>query len=183
MDTSKRYQVILADPPWAYENKRTGGSMISGASSKYPTMTLEEIKALPVPDITEKNAVLFLWVTTPLLPEAFEVVKAWGFTYKTALYWRKIMSLGMGYWFRGQVEVCLFATRGGIAAFRCQRPNFLQSKVRQHSRKPDQLYGLIEEIALKHNLGPKIELFARQRREGWDAYGNQIAPGVQMVLA
>lgn len=89
------------------------------------------------------------------------------------------MSLGLGYWFRGQVEVCLFGTRGHIKAFRCQRPDFIQSKARKHSQKPDELYGLIESL----NLDPKIELFARNKRQGWDTFGDQVTKHAQMVIA
>ena len=176
---TKRYQLILADPPWEYENKNTGRTNNSGACKKYATMSVEEIKNLPISDIAMKDSCLFLWATTPLLPEAFEVMKAWGYQYKTAIYWRKIMSLGMGFWFRGQVEVCLFGIRGNIKAFRCQKPNFIETKVRNHSQKPDEMYGLIEEL----DINPKIEIFAREKREGWDAWGNQVPNHCQKLLA
>ena len=181
--TNKDYKILLVDPPWSYDNKKTGGThMISAACENYNTMSLEEIKILPISNISSKDSCLFLWATTPLLPEAFEVMNAWGFSYKTAIYWRKIMSLGMGFWFRGQVEVCLFGIRGKIPAFHCQKANFIQTNVREHSRKPDHLYGLIEEISRKFNLNPKIELFARQKREGWDAWGNQLPEDTQRLL-
>jgi len=89
------------------------------------------------------------------------------------------MSLGLGYWFRGQVEVCLFGIKGNIKAFRCQRPNFIQTKARKHSQKPDELYGLIESL----NLDPKIELFCRNKRQGWDSFGDQVTKHTQMVIA
>ena len=88
----KKYQVIVADPPWQYRNKKTGVSMSSGASSKYPTLSLKEICDLPVTTISEKDCILFLWGTTPLADYPFEVMKAWGFQYKTKIYWRKIVS-------------------------------------------------------------------------------------------
>jgi N6-adenosine-specific RNA methylase IME4 len=169
---TKKYQVIYADPPWSYKNKKTGGSMGSGALQKYNTMELSDICDLPIKSISDKNCCLFLWATTPLLPEAFEVMDLWGFKYKTAIYWRKIMSLGMGFWFRGQVEVCLFGIRGKIPAFHCQKPNFIQSKVRKHSQKPDELLDLINPHI--QNLNPKIELFARIKRDGWDCWGDEI---------
>ena len=175
---NKRYKLILADPPWEYDNKNTGGSNNSGASQKYKTMPLENIKNLPIPEISIDDSCLFLWATTPLLPEALEVMKAWGFKYKTAIYWRKIMSLGMGFWFRGQIEVCLFGIKGNIKAFHCQKPNFIQTHVRKHSQKPDELYGLIESF----NLNPKIELFARDKREGWDSWGNQVPNHIQTLF-
>ncbi len=177
-DIHNKYRCIYADPPWDYENKKTGGGLSSAAIQKYQTMSLEEIKNLPVPDIAMKDSCLFLWATTPLLPEGFEVMKAWGYKYKTAIYWRKIMSLGMGYWFRGQVELLLFGTKGKVKAFRCQKPNFIQTRARKHSQKPDEFYGLIEGLG----LNPKIELFARERREGWDAIGNQLPNSSQKLL-
>ena len=165
-----RYKVILCDPPWAYRTKKTGGSMSSGAASKYPTMDIADIKSLPISSIAGKDSVLFLWATTPLLPEAFTVLSAWGFKYKTAIYWRKIMSLGMGYWFRGQVEVCLLGVRGNVKAFRIQKANFIQSKALQHSGKPIEMRQLIESTG----LAPRIELFATQKVDGWDSIGNVI---------
>jgi N6-adenosine-specific RNA methylase IME4 len=164
------YKTIVADPPWQYRNKRTGGSMKSGAATKYPIMSLEEIKQLPVQKIAHKNSVLFLWVTCPMQYEGMEVMKAWGYRYVTKIYWRKIMSLGMGFWFRGQVEECWLGIRGKVKAFRCQHENFLQSKVRRHSQKPGEFFELIEPI-IEY---PAIELFAREKRNGWDAWGNEI---------
>lgn len=145
-------------------------------------MPLEEICNLPIEMISDKNCVLFLWATTPLLPEAFEVMKSWGFNYKTAVFWRKIMSLGMGFWFRGQVEVLLVGIKGNIKAFRLQKANFIQSKVGKHSEKPFKIYRLLELISEKFNLSPKIELFARHRREGWDAWGNELPNLTQKLL-
>ena len=167
-----KYRIIVADPPWQYRNKNTGGSMISGSAAKYPTMSLEEICALPVQNICERDCVLFLWGTTPLADYPFEVMKSWGFKYKTKIYWRKIMSLGMGYWFRGQVEECLVGIRGNVKAFRLQKPNFIQSKVRNHSQKPEEFFELIEP-AIK-DINPKIELFAREKREGWNSWGLEV---------
>jgi len=166
----KKYQIIYIDPPWSYRNKKTGGSMKSGSVTKYPTMSIEEIKALPIHNIASKNSALFLWATTPLLPEAFEVMKHWGYQYKTMLYWRKIMSLGMGFYFRGQVEQILVGIKGKVKAFRIQKANIIQTKSLRHSQKPEEFRKLIELIDLK----PRIELFAREKTEGWDAIGNDI---------
>ena len=177
--TNKKYKLILADPPWSYDNKNTGGGdMNGGAAANYQTMSIEDICKMDIQSIAEKDSCLFLWTTTPLLQEGLDVMKAWGFKYKTAIYWRKIMSLGMGFWFRGQVETCLFGIRGKIKAFRSQKTNFIQDKVRKHSQKPDALYGMIESL----DLNPKIELFARNRRTGWDAWGNEISDTIQQVL-
>lgn len=170
MISDKKYQIIYTDPPWAYRNHRTGGSMKSGSESKYPTMTLDDIKQLPITQIANKDSVLFLWATVPLLPDCLSVLVAWGFEYKTTLFWRKIMSLGMGFWYRGQVELLLLGIKGKVKPFRIQKPNFIQSKVREHSRKPDEFYEFIEMTGLE----PKIELFARNKREGWDSIGFDI---------
>ena len=176
--SGKKYKIILADPPWSYKHDCAGRGYKHGASAKYETVPIEELCLLNVCDITDKDSILFLWATTPLLPDAFNVMKSWGFKYKTAIYWRKIMSLGLGFWFRGQVEVCLMGIKGSVKAFHSQKPNFIQSKVRKHSQKPDELYGIIEEL----DLNPKIELFARQRREGWDAYGNELSDTIQKKI-
>jgi len=171
-----KYKTILVDPPWQYRNKKTGGSMISGSESKYPTMSLDELLKLPIQNLSDRDCVLFLWATTPLLPEAFQLMKGWNFTYKTAIFWRKIMSLGMGFWFRGQMEMCLLGIKGKVKAFRAQRCNVIQSKALKHSQKPVELYDLIE----PYILDPKIELFARNRREGWDVWGNEIDNDINM---
>jgi N6-adenosine-specific RNA methylase IME4 len=170
----KTYNVIVADPPWQYRNKKTGGSMISGSGAKYPTMSLEDICLLNIPSICQKDCVLFLWGTTPLADYSMKVMDAWGFKYKTKIYWRKIMSLGMGFWFRGQVEECLVDIRGNVKAFRCQKPNFIQSKVRNHSQKPEEFFELVVPVLDKYSLNSRIELFAREEREGWDCWGNEV---------
>jgi N6-adenosine-specific RNA methylase IME4 len=140
-------------------------------------MPLEEIKKLPiVHEQRGKDCVLFLWATVPLLPQALEVMSAWGFTYKTKITWRKVFCLGMGWWFRGQVEDCLVGIRGNIKAFHCQHPNFIQARVLglAHSEKPEEFWQLIEPIVEEHDLNPKIELFSRKQRPGWDVFGNQV---------
>ena len=175
-----KWKLLLVDPPWQYENKRTGGtSMISGAEQHYDTLSIKDLCELPIGNLSETNSIMFLWATTALIPEALEVMKAWGFKYKSAVFWRKIMRLGMGYWFRGQVELCLLGIRGNVKAFRLQKPNFIQSRVRKHSQKPSEMYGLIDLLG----IDSKIELFARERREGWDAWGNQLPATTQTLLA
>ena len=172
----KKYQIIYADPPWQYRNKKTGGSMQSGAEAKYPVMCLSDIFLTPIWKIANKDSVLFLWATVPLLDEAFSVLQTWGFRYKTAIFWRKIMSLGMGYWFRGQVEVCLMGTKGNVKAFRLQVPNFIQTKALRHSEKPEEMRRIIEMT----NLSPRIELFARRKVEGWDCWGNEVESDIEL---
>ena len=174
------YDIIYADPPWAYRNKKTGGSMVSGAEAKYPTMSVDEISALPIKDIASKNSVLFVWATVPLMPEAFQVMKAWGYKYKTMITWRKIMSLGMGYWFRGQCEHLLLGVRGQVKAFRLQEPNFIQAKVLAHSEKPEEFRQLIERATSKMSSQNRVELFARRRVAGWDVFGNQVEGSIRL---
>ncbi|MCK9600845.1 MAG: MT-A70 family methyltransferase [Sphaerochaeta sp.] len=166
----EKYKVIYADCPWSFRNKRTGGSMSSGSASQYPTMSLQELSELPIPLIADRDSVCFLWASVALLPDSLSLLSAWGYRYKTALFWRKVMSLGMGFWFRGQVEMCLLGVRGRVKAFRIQKPNFIQSKVRNHSQKPNEVRELIDMTG----LSPKLELFARERAPGWDAMGFDI---------
>lgn len=157
---SKKYNIIYADPPWKYHNKRSGGSM---KEQPYSVLSTEDIIKLPISNICEKDCILFLWATNPILPEALTVLKAWGFKYKTCLIWRKIMSLGMGFWFRGQCELLILGIKGKIKAFRCQEENIYQSKVKKHSEKPEYFRGLIE-MSTEHIDNRKmIELFARKK--------------------
>lgn len=171
-----RCKTILADPPYSYRNKKTGGSMKSGSADKYPVMTIEEISRIQVQQIAHKDCCLFQWVPVPLLPEGLWIMKRWGFSYKTAIFWRKTGRLGLGFWWRGCIEVCLFGVQGKVPAFRSSRENMIGSNPRQHSTKPDELYDLIE----PHVPDPKMELFARRRRNGWHAMGNQIDTDVEM---
>lgn len=175
-----KYTTILADPPWKFGNQNTGGSMKSGASNKYPTMSLNEICNLSVTldkisykitDIIDKNAMLFLWVPTALKPYAFEVMKSWGFNYKTTIYWEKTGKLGMGFYLRNQIEECLVGTRGKTTPFRSSSKNIIHAKPRKHSQKPEEFFQLIEPEIEKYNLNPKIELFAREKRDGWEGWG------------
>jgi len=174
------YNVIYADPPWAYRNQRTGGSMCSGASQKYSVMSLEEICALPVCDLTARDSVLFLWVTTPMMDEGLQVMKAWGFKYKTKIYWRKIMSLGMGYWFRGQVEELWLGVRGHVKAFRLQECNIIQCKALAHSQKPEEFRQLIERATGKMPDRRMLELFARRKYSNWSVWGNEVVSDIEI---
>lgn len=192
---NKKYNVIYADPPWTYENKKTGGGdMKSSAEDKYSLMTNEDIMRMPIGEITEKNCVCFMWVTVPLLPEGLATLEAWGFKYKTMITWRKIMSLGMGYWFRGQCEHLILGTKGNVKAFRQQKANFYesesieieecyQSRCGKHSQKPSYFRDLISKaVEVSFEKPEKLELFARSRDgmfpdieyEGWDVFGNQV---------
>lgn len=175
----KTYQVIYADPPWQYKNKKTGGSLTSGALAKYPTMSMDELISLKLPH--SKNAVLFMWATVPLMPEAFQLMEAWGFKYKTMITWRKIMSLGLGYWYRGQCEHLLLGVKGKVKAFRVQKCNFYESKAGKHSEKPEYFRELIEMSVLKSFDNPnKLEMFARAHKGGWDVFGNEVKESIEL---
>lgn len=159
----KKYNVIYADPPWSY-NDKSGRDYKYGAANKYSTMTNEDIYKFPVKNITEKNAVLFLWVTVPLLPEGLKTLDHWGFKYKTMLTWRKIMSFGMGYWYRGQTEHLILGVKGNVKAFRMQTANFHQSKAGKHSQKPHYFRELIEKsVKVSFDKPVMLEMFARDR--------------------
>lgn len=166
---TKQYGVIYADPPWRFEPYSRETGMDRAADNHYPTMTLEQIKALPVP--AAEDCVLFLWATGPMLPEALEVMKAWGFTYKSRCVWFK-PKMGTGYWFRDQAEELLVGVRGNIPAPSQgeQYPSVITARAGEHSAKPFAFREMIEEMF--PNL-PRIELFARDQFKGWDAWGNE----------
>jgi len=167
MGNETRFRTLVVDPPWRFRNARTGGSFTSGASQKYQTLTIEELSALDIDSIAARTAVLFLWVPVALLPDALRVMNAWRFKYKTAIAWHKLYRLGMGYWFRNSFELCLLGVKGNVKAFRCQKPNVIQSRPRSHSHKPEEFWKLID----PHAPQPRIELFARNRRAEWFATG------------
>jgi N6-adenosine-specific RNA methylase IME4 len=177
IDIDKKYKCIVADPPWKYYNTyatsptRTSNGM-TGASTKYPVLDLEEIKQLNVPDIVDdEGCVLFLWATMPLLRNGIEVLDAWGFNQKTALVWVKTNWLGMGKWFRVNTEICFVGIRGKVRAFNNQTPNVIYAQPTRHSRKPEEFWEKIEPIIFQQNLMPCIDLFARYTRPNWDAWG------------
>lgn len=167
---AERYPVIYADPPWRYEHIETESRAIE---NQYPTMTLDEIKALDLDAIALDDCVLFMWATSPKLAEAFEVLRAWGFEYRTCAVWDK-QKIGMGYYFRQQHELLLVAVRGQpMTPAPANRPSSVLSFPRgEHSAKPVEVYELIE--AMYPEL-PKLEMFCRSPREGWGAWGNQAA--------
>lgn len=169
---NKKYQVIYADCPWTYDNKRTGGNYTSGASQKYNTMSVDELTALPIQNITHDNCVLFMWATVPLLPEAFHVLDAWRFQYKTKMTWDKQL-IGMGHWFRGITEELLVAVQGNVKPFHSQLPNLIRIPRLKHSKKPHKFREIIEGVT--YGLEPRIELFARTKIHGWDTWGNDSA--------
>lgn len=170
------YDVILADPPWEYDNTGVHGA----ASHHYDTLPLEDICALaPLP--VADNAALFLWVTNPFVRDAFEVIDAWGFTYKTNIAWvkRNLVRPGSGFYVRGRHELLFICTRGAMVPDQTGRApigSVLEADVQEHSRKPDEAYELIEAI---YPEGQYLELFARNHRSGWTPWGNDSS----LVLA
>jgi N6-adenosine-specific RNA methylase IME4 len=174
----QKFSTILADPPWQFTNRTGKVAPEHKRLNRYGTMDLPAIRALPVADVAASSAHLYLWVPNALLPEGLEVLKAWGFTYKSNLIWHKIRKdggpdgRGVGFYFRNVTEIILFGVRGKNA--RTLSPgrsqvNFLATRKREHSRKPDELYPLIESCS----PGPRLELFARGTRPGWTSWGNQ----------
>lgn len=170
LTTDIRYPIIYADPPWRYENPPMGGTNRS-IENHYPTMTLEEICALPVADLATDDAMLYLWATAPKLAECLQVIAAWGFEYRTNLVWDKEV-IGMGYHARNQHEILLVAKRGNIPPPEAgKQPSSVHRERRgEHSAKPDFYYEMIEGA---YPQLPKIELFCRSPREGWSVWGNQ----------
>jgi N6-adenosine-specific RNA methylase IME4 len=169
----KKYQVIYADPPWRY---RVTISRNRRVENHYPTMAIEEICALKVP--SADDSVLFLWGTAPLMFEAFRVMEAWGFEYQTLAVWNKV-SMGMGYWLRGQCELLLIGTRGQIDAPPEARSvsSVYSEKRTKHSKKPAYFRNLISSW---YPNEAKLEMFAREASPGWDVWGNEVESSVEI---
>jgi len=187
------YRAIYADPPWRFKtwNKSTvvkardsaHGTYIS-AAVHYKSMAIEEICALPIAELAADDCALFLWMTWPMLLDALRVIEAWGFEYKTCAFaWMKARAdqiemfqddigdrMGLGYWTRANSEACLLATRGNPKRLDAGVRQAIIEPRREHSRKPDCVYGRIERLV----AGPYLELFARTRRQGWDVWGNEV---------
>jgi N6-adenosine-specific RNA methylase IME4 len=171
---SEVYGVIYADPPWRFAPYSRDTGLDRSADNHYPTMTTDDICALEVP--AAEDAVLFLWATAPMLPEALAVMQAWGFAYKSHCVWAKDRA-GTGYWFRNAHELLLVGTRGSVPAPAPgqQYGSVIELAVGRHSEKPAGFAEMIEEMF--PNI-PAIELFARQPRAGWDTWGNEAQVGV-----
>ena len=174
----RRFSTILADPPWQFQNRTGKVAPEHRRLARYGTMTLQGIQELPVASAAADMAHLYLWVPNALLPEGIATMQAWGFHYKSNLVWHKIRKdggsdgRGVGFYFRNVTELILFGVRGKNA--RTLQPgrtqvNYLSSRKREHSRKPDEQYNLIEACS----PGPYLELFARGDRKGWAAWGDQ----------
>ncbi len=176
--SGKKYKTIYADPPWQFQNRTGKVAPEHKRLTRYDTMTLDEIKQLPVSDIVDEKGHLYLWVPNALLPEGLEVMKAWGFEYKTNIIWEKVRKDGMpdgrgvGFYFRNVTEILLFGIKGSknrtLDPGRTQ-VNLIRSIKREHSRKPDEFIPLIENCS----PAPYLELFARGDRKNWDMWGNQ----------
>lgn len=174
----KSFRTVLADPPWQFQNRTGKMAPEHKRLGRYATMSLSEIQSLPVAEFCEEPAHLYLWVPNALLPEGLETLRAWGFDYKSNIVWEKIRKdggpdgRGVGFYFRNVTELILFGVKGKNA--RTLPParsqvNFIESRKREHSRKPDEQYELIE----KCSPGPYLEMFARGKRPGWEVWGNQ----------
>jgi N6-adenosine-specific RNA methylase IME4 len=184
---SPRYfGTILADPPWRFTNRSGKMAPEHRRLHRYPTMSFDEIMELPVARIAKPHSHLYLWVPNALLQEGLEVMRRWGFTYKTNLVWYKIRKdggpdgRGVGFYFRNVTELCLFGVRGSLRTAQPGRRqvNLLPTRKGIHSQKPGELYDIIEACS----FSPFIELFARQSREGWTAWGNELGEEEQLTL-
>ncbi|MGQ0627348.1 MAG: MT-A70 family methyltransferase [Phycisphaerales bacterium] len=176
--SDRRFSTILADPPWRFQNRTGKMAPEHRRLSRYSTMTVEDIMSLPVAQVAAPRSHLYLWVPNALILDGLEVMRRWGFTYKSNLIWYKVRQdggpdrRGVGFYFRNVTEIILFGIRGKnnrtLAPGRRQA-NIVVTRKREHSRKPDELYDVIEDCS----PGPYLELFARQVRRGWQAWGNQ----------
>jgi N6-adenosine-specific RNA methylase IME4 len=172
----RKYEIIYADPPWQYNDPKNNDPKMGGIT--YPTMTLNDICEMPVRDISERNCSLFLWATMPMLTEALQVIHSWGFKYTTCAFtWVKLnpsgegIYSGLGHWTNGNAELCLFAKKGAPKRIAKNVKQIVMAPRGRHSAKPDEVRHRI--VQLVGDL-PRIELFARQRTDGWDAWGNEV---------
>ena len=184
---NKKYNIIYADPAWPFNNKKTGGSMKSGSASQYDVMTVEDMKQLPIHEIAADNCVLFMWWVGSQPQEALDLMAAWGFTLKTmtGFNWIKLTKnylpfFGMGFWTRAGSECCLIATKG--------KPKPISHSVRsvqsivagKHSEKPNTFRKKIIELC---GDVPRVELFARDKADGWDVWGNEVKSDLELKIA
>lgn len=176
----KKYQIIYADPPWNFNFRKRNGLSQQAKNRLYDTMSWTTIALLPVHRLTDDNCILFLWVMNSELSHALDVIKAWGFVYKTVAFtWVKrrvnTWHFGGGNWTRSNPEICLLATKGKVKRVNASVRNLVISPLREHSRKPDRIRTDI--VQLVGDL-PRIELFARQKTKGWDVWGDEIESNV-----
>lgn len=187
----KKYNIIYADPPWRYRTWSMERRAVKGEKwgravgvTPYDVMNTEDIMTLPVGELADKDCVLFLWATFPTLEDAFRIIKAWGFVYKTVAFtWAKLnpkgvgFHFGLGFWTRANAEICLLATKGHPRRVDNRVAQLVVSPRREHSRKPDEVRDRI--VQLMGDL-PRIELFARQVPEGWDVWGNEVESDIDL---
>jgi N6-adenosine-specific RNA methylase IME4 len=174
----RSYGAILADPPWQFTNRTGKMAPEHKRLNRYPTLTLQQIKEIPVALVAAERSHLYLWVPNALLAEGLQVMEAWGFQYKSNIVWHKIRKdggpdgRGVGFYFRNTTELVLFGVRGSLRTLAPGRRqvNIIKSMKREHSRKPDELYDIVEACS----PGPHLELFARGKRKNWDQWGNQV---------
>lgn len=174
-EVNSSYDFIMADPPWQFKTRSHKGVTTKGAGGQYDLMTLDDIKNMPIAGIASKDCLLWLWATNPMLPQAFAVMEAWGFTFKTAGHWVKRtkhgkLAFGTGYLLRCAGEPFLIGTRGKPITTRVVR-SVIEGPIREHSRKPDEAFFEAERLMPEAN---RLELFSRQKRDGWDVWGNQV---------
>jgi len=183
-----KFGTILADPPWRFANRTGKMAPEHKRLMRYETMSMQDIYELPVAQLALPESHLYLWVPNALILEGLETLKRWGFTYKTHIIWHKIRKdggpdgRGVGFYFRNVTEMVLFGIRGSLRTLSPGRSqvNFIATRKREHSRKPDELYPIIE----KCSPGPYLELFARYKRRGWEQWGNEIEDYImQMTLS
>lgn len=174
----QRFATVLADPPWRFQNRTGKVAPEHRRLSRYGTMGLDEIMALPVGEVAASTSHLYLWVPNALLPEGLAVMRAWGYEYKSNLVWHKVRKdggsdgRGVGFYFRNVTELVLFGIRGKNARTEAagrRQVNYLATQKREHSRKPDEFYDIVEACS----KGPRLELFARGTRDSWTGWGNQ----------
>jgi len=172
----EKYKIIMCDPPWRFKTWSAKGKG-RGPEQHYHTMSIEDIKSLPVSELADDNCALFLWTTGPMLSQALQVLDTWGFKYKTTAFtWIKTNAsggivLGLGFYTRSCTELCLLATKGSLARISADVSQGVFSRRREHSRKPDEVRRRI--VQLMGDL-PRIELFARERIDGWDVWGDEV---------
>ena len=186
--SGRKFRTIYADPPWQFQNRTGKVAPEHKRLSRYATMSLADIKALPVAELAEDKSHLYLWVPNALLPSGLEVMAAWGFEYKANIVWEKVRHAGqpdgrgVGFYFRNVTELLLFGVRGDnnrtLAPGRSQ-VNLIRTVKREHSRKPDEIIPIIEACS----PGPYLELFARGDRPGWAMWGNQATPDYEPTWA
>ena len=182
LGVSQPFGTVLADPPWRFDNRTGKVAPEHRRLSRYDTMAAKEIASLPVSDLMARQAHCYLWVPNTLLADGLMVLEGWGFDYKANLVWHKVRKdggsdgRGVGFYFRNVTELVLFGTRGRLRTLAPGRSqvNLFATRKREHSRKPDELYPIIEACS----PGPRLELFARYPREGWTAWGNEAADDV-----